>query len=106
MPLKTLAACAGGCGYFRWPTVRDQIMLTRSNSGRLVAAMWDNLLSGALGSILGSVLGVLGAYYLAVRTLTETRKNERILIEVRQAIRHAREALSEFRRKSFIEQLP
>jgi hypothetical protein len=32
------------------------------------------------------VLGVLGAYYLAVRTLTETRKNERILIREQASV--------------------
>ncbi len=53
--------------------------------------MWSNLLSGAIGSVLGSVLGVVGAYYLAVRTLIKTRENERILTREQASVDSAGE---------------
>jgi len=48
--------------------------------------MWSNLLSGAIGSVLGSVLGVAGAYFLAVRTLFKTKENERLLIREQASV--------------------
>jgi hypothetical protein len=62
--------------------------------------MWSNLLSGAIGSVLGSVLGVIGAYYLAVRTLIKTRENERTLTREQASVDSARDiavALMRFR---------
>lgn len=40
---------------------------------------WANLLSGAIGSIVGSFVGVIGAWYLAVRTIRKTQAHEREL---------------------------
>jgi hypothetical protein len=61
--------------------------------------MWSNLLSGVIGSVLGSALGVVGAYYLAVRTLMKTRENERVLTREQASVDSAGEitvALIEF----------
>jgi hypothetical protein len=49
----------------------------------------DNLLNGALGSILGSIVGVIGAYYLAVTTIRKTLENDRSLTQERISVEAA-----------------
>jgi hypothetical protein len=38
---------------------------------------WTNLLSGLIGSVVGSTVGVIGAWYLAVRTIRDTQAHEK-----------------------------
>ncbi|BCB86897.1 hypothetical protein [Phytohabitans suffuscus] len=47
---------------------------------------WHNLLQGALGSICGSLLGVLGAYALAVWTLRGQLKADRQLLREQEGV--------------------
>jgi hypothetical protein len=49
----------------------------------------NNLFSGALGNILGSIIGVIGAYYLAVSTIRRTIKNDRVLTQERISVEAA-----------------
>jgi hypothetical protein len=40
---------------------------------------WHNVLQGGLGSLIGSMLGVLGAFLAALLTITSQRRNDRAL---------------------------
>lgn len=52
---------------------------------------WDNLLQGAIGSVLGSALGVFGAFYAAIHTIRKTQQDERVLLREQVGIMAAGE---------------
>jgi hypothetical protein len=47
---------------------------------------WNNLLQGALGNLVGSLLGILGAYLLAVRTIQGQLKADRQLLREQEGV--------------------
>lgn len=50
---------------------------------------WHNLLQGGVGSLLGSLIGVLGAYVLAVRTIRGQQRADRELAREQQGVEAA-----------------
>ena len=52
---------------------------------------WDSLLQGAIGSVLGSALGVFGAFYAAIHTIRKAQQNERVLLREQVGVRAAGE---------------
>lgn len=54
---------------------------------------WSNLLQGSIGSIVGAVLGVMGAYLAARHSIVGTVKSQRLLDEEREGREFAEELI-------------